>query len=45
MDEAMVEQVNSILRTIGSTKARGPNKMPPESVKMSTNIIQTRAIN
>ena len=41
MDKAMVEQVNSILRTIDSTKATGPNEIPSKSVKMLANIIQT----
>ena len=45
MEEVMVEQVNRILRIIDSRKATRPNKIPPKSVKMSTNIINSHLTN
>ena len=45
MEEAKVEQVNKILRSINSRKATGPDKIPPKIVKMSANIIDSHLTN
>ena len=39
--EAKIEQVNKILRNINSRKATGPDKIPPKTVIMSANFINS----
>ena len=45
IEEAKVEQINKILRNINSRKATGPDKIPPEIVKMLANIIDFHLTN
>ena len=45
IEEAMVEQINKILRNIYFIKATGPNKVAPKIVKMSANIIDSHLTN
>ena len=45
IEEAMVEQINKILRNINFRKAIGPDKIRPKTVKMRANIIDSHLTN